>query len=318
MLLLFVQQTLAEDPKCSDSTTIQLTDKPTMHFTGNAQVDFFNVTGYERKDALEKFNTIFQQPTESGNEKSPWIAGLLSLAVPGAGEWYADSKTKAVIFFGIEVASWVTAYIYNKKGDHQTDMFQNYANQHYRASAYANYSLSHIGELNPLASDSLTYAALIYPGGNSGCGPPFDCMNWTELNIFENKIMEYGNNGYSHQMPRYGDQQYFELIGKYPQFFSGWDEFDWNTPPSAIADGYNFTFAQQRLYADMRTQANNNYDIAGTFVGIAVINHVVSALDAYLTATNYNNAFHAKVDMHLQETPLGLIPVTEVKVTHTF
>ena len=52
----------------------------------------------------------------------------MSLLVPGSGEFYAQSYWKAAAFFAIEVAAWALAYTYDKKGDKQTDYFQNFAN----------------------------------------------------------------------------------------------------------------------------------------------------------------------------------------------
>ena len=68
----------------------------------------------------------------------------------------------------------------------------------------------------------------------------------------------------------------------------------------------------------MRANANHMYDIAGTWVSVAVLNHVVSALDAYWSATRYNSALRAEVKMRLQPTLYGLVPVTEARVRYNF
>ncbi|MGC8897670.1 MAG: hypothetical protein ACP5JH_00925 [Bacteroidota bacterium] len=45
----------------------------------------------------------------SGNEDRKWVLGaaLLSLAVPGAGQWYASDKQSALIFLGTEATLWL-------------------------------------------------------------------------------------------------------------------------------------------------------------------------------------------------------------------
>jgi len=51
-------------------------------------------------------------------------------------------------------------------------------------------------------------------------------VNLGELNRLEGDLGGY----YSHQLPPHGEQ-YYEEIGKYPQFNVGWDDFgNENTP----------------------------------------------------------------------------------------
>ncbi len=64
------------------------------------------------------------------NKKSPILAGVLSLLVPGAGEIYSEEYLKAGIFLAIEAAVITTAVIYDNKGDDKTTEFQNYADDY--------------------------------------------------------------------------------------------------------------------------------------------------------------------------------------------
>ncbi|MCK9626228.1 MAG: hypothetical protein M0R23_07215 [Bacteroidales bacterium] len=45
------------------------------------------------------------------SEKSPFVAGLLSFFVPGAGQWYAGNFGRGLIFFGSATAFSVISYI---------------------------------------------------------------------------------------------------------------------------------------------------------------------------------------------------------------
>jgi hypothetical protein len=293
-------------------------DAPALHLTGNPQVDFFGGVNLAGNHTSRTGPSQPLMPTETaGGEKNPWIAGLLSLAVPGAGEWYSDSKLKGAVFFGVEVASWVTAHIYDKKGDHQTDVFQDFANEHYNASQYALWTMNHLGALNPdLAGDKSSYFGLIFPNGDSTEGPPYRNMNWEELNSMERDIAVVGN-GYTHELPYWGQQQFYELIGKYEQFSRGWDDSDPADPPNKV-NPIQSTSKEMFVYAAMRANANHYYDISATFVSIAVINHIVSALDAYLTTKSHNTALHAEVNMRIQPTPVGLVPVSEARIQYSF
>ena len=50
------------------------------------------------------------------SRKSPVLAGLLSAAVPGAGQFYNEDYWKAAIFVALEGALITSAVIYNNKG----------------------------------------------------------------------------------------------------------------------------------------------------------------------------------------------------------
>ncbi len=49
-------------------------------------------------------------------------------------------------------------------------------------------------------------------------------MNFQKLNYYESQIGKEGS-GFTHKLPPHGDQQYFELIGKYYQYNPGWNDF---------------------------------------------------------------------------------------------
>ncbi len=293
-----------------------------VHLTGNRQVDFFGSA--EPALALKDRPVSLQELSESpdGTEKSPWLAGAMSLAIPGAGEVYTKNYIKGAAFFAVEAASWIIHFSYDKKGDNQTALFKAYADEHYSVDRYANWTLAHLSALNPLIPHSATeYHDAIYvydPDPSQPCPPPFDCINWAELNAMERDIAAGGSNGYTHSLPYYGEQQYYELIGKYEQFSRGWDDSD---PSSPVENNVPIRSTSARMfqYAEMRAQANNYYDVASTFVSVAVINHILSAADAFWSATRYNKALHAELRMKMQRTPYGYYaPVTQANFRFDF
>ena len=250
-------------------------DAPAVVLSGNARIDF---------SALREFPALFQEGTPEAalpSRKSPWLAGGLSLAVPGAGEFYSESYLKSALFLAAEAALWVLAYSYDHKADRQTDLFQNFANAHWSVVNYAQYAQSHYNPGNG------PYNWLI-PGTQGD--PPWMRVNWAELNRMESDIgATTPGMYYSHVLPQYNSQQYYELIGKYPQFNQGWDD----APPSFTYG--NQLSAELLYYSGERGKANRYYTTASTFVAIAFVNHVVSAVDAALTAGSYNRGLHASV-----------------------
>ena len=49
----------------------------------------------------------------------------------------------------------------------------------------------------------------------------------------------------------------------------------------------------------MRMDANDKFQLAKTFLGIAILNHVVSAIDARIAAKSYNKK-HSSLGLALQ------------------
>jgi hypothetical protein len=257
--------------------------------SGNARIDFSGVP---------EIPPVFQAGSpdaSNASRKSPWLAAGLSLMLPGTGELYSESYIKSAGFFAVEVALWVLAYKYDQKGNHQTDFFQNFANAHWSVVNYAQYAQSHYSPGNG------PYNWLI-PGTEGD--PPWMRVNWSELNRMESDIgATTAGMYYSHQLPTYNTQSYYELIGKYPQYNQGWDD----APPS-------FNYGQQLsaellYYSGQRGQANTYYTTSSTFVAIAVVNHVVSAVDAALTAGSHNRGLHASVGSQTIPSDRGLVTV---------
>lgn len=212
---------------------------------------------------------------ESVSKKKPLVAAGLSLILPGAGEFYSESYLKSAIFIAVEAAAIAVGLAYDKKGDDQTTFFQGYADQHWSAVRYAKWVSNPANTKNINSSIDPTKYNVLTTSGK---------VNWGELNRLETDLGSY----FSHKLPYYGEQQYFELIGKYPQFNVGWDDFgDENTPFEYKADRSNLT-KNFIYYSVERGKANDYYNIASKAVIVVFVNHIISALDAAWSAHSYN------------------------------
>lgn len=219
---------------------------------------------------------VVKSPLEEGvSKKKPMVAAGLSLILPGAGEFYSESYLKSAIFIAVEAAAIAVGLAYDKKGNDQTTFFQGYADQHWSAVRYAKWVSNPANTKNiNSAVDPTKYNVLTTSGK----------VNWGELNRLESDLGSY----FSHKLPYYGEQQYFELIGKYPQFNVGWDDFgDENTPFEYKADRSNLT-KNFVYYSVERGKANDYYNIASKAVIVVFVNHIISALDAAWSAHSYN------------------------------
>ena len=222
----------------------------------------------------------------SRSTKSPFLSGLMSFAIPGAGQIYTENYLKAGIFLAVEVGAVILAVNYDKKGDDQTELFENYANNNWDAGRYASWTIANLNQLNSNL-DPNNYN-LFDNNGN---------VNWSELNKLESDIGGY----YSHKLAPLGDQQYYEMIGKYPQFNVGWIEFgdDVNKP----FDYETPVVAQFKSYSKERGKANDYYNVAKWAVITVVSNHFISALDAAWSASKYNKKL--KLNISIEEKTIG-------------
>ena len=80
---------------------------------------------YQKFSALSNFYFVYEgESTEKKmttdvygfKGKSVKKAFLYSLVIPGTGEFYANSKIKAFLFFGVDVTCWSLYFSYHKKG----------------------------------------------------------------------------------------------------------------------------------------------------------------------------------------------------------
>jgi len=114
---------------------------------------------------------------------------------------------------------------------------------------------------------------------------PWDRVNWAELNAKELEIeSSNSSSGFSHTLPTHGQQQYYEEIGKYPQYGHGWDDADPNYAGTEIVTNH-LTY-----YAGQRDEANRIYSTATFATVMVILNHLASAIDAAFLADSYNDS----------------------------
>jgi len=68
--------------------------------------------------------------------KSVKRAFVYSLIVPGAGEFYANSKIKAVLFFGLDATLWTLYFNYHKKGKNKENEYIAFADLNWDEGKY--------------------------------------------------------------------------------------------------------------------------------------------------------------------------------------
>lgn len=244
-------------------------DNDQSNLTGSLSVDSKIIM--QNYKAVDNPNIIL----DNDNKKSPLLAGMFSLVVPGAGEVYSGEYLKAGIFVAIEAAVITTAVIYDGKGDDKTTEFENYADDY--TNPDHNWSVVRYAQwLNQYEITDETKKITINPDESL---PPWHRVSWAQLNAVETG---------SHKLPAHGEQQYYELIGKYHQFSAGWNDFTGGADKNQISPNFQF-------YSHMRGDANDLYSVAKTAVIGIYINHFLSALDAVWSTVSYNKDVAVKL-----------------------
>jgi len=234
---------------------------------------------------------------ELSDKKSPLLSGLFSAVIPGAGQVYNGDYWIAGIFLALEAAVITTAVIYDNKGDDQTIFFQNYADDYDNPDH--NWSVVRYAEwLAQYEGADLT--KIIIP--NSEGLPPWERVNWAELNAAETG---------SHNLPPHGEQQYYELIGKYHQYAAGWNDYTSGANNDLISS--NFTY-----YSGLRGQANDYYNTASTAVVCIYINHILSAAEAIWGAARFNSNLAVNLRVENQNIAGGTELVPTLKLQYGF
>ncbi len=220
---------------------------------------------------------------------NPGYAFLASAFVPGLGQAANRQWWKTAIFVAVEATA-IGVYIHREnRGRDGERYYQAYGNNYWSVVQYAQYLVSnHFNEHNTTLKDLLTSEGREkYVEGTEfgGIGPAFDItIDWNLINITalratERRSLYATGFAFSHDLPDYGSQQYYELISKYFQFGPGWN--DWNSNTHNINDG---NMSDRFWYhARIGFDFNDDLSVARNMLTLLVANHFFAAFDAYFT-----------------------------------
>lgn len=194
---------------------------------------------------------VFVTPTPAG-EKSPKLAFLMSLVLPGAGQLYAGAPKRGAGFLAVEASSWVAYGLLTSKGNEKKSEFRAFADAHWDIDKYVHWRTSYATH------------------GDTTHSLPF--KDDQDRSDYESKYPGQPGRGVEIDA-----QQYYELLGKYDQFVDGWDDKQRRDE----ADSTQLVTSVNRVkYEDMRNDSNKLLKRASLGLGVALFNHVISAIDA--------------------------------------
>ncbi len=223
---------------------------------------------------------------------NPGYAFLASAVVPGLGQAANRQWWKTAIFVAVE-ASAIGIYIHREnRGRDGERYYEEFGNANWSVVQYAQYLVTYHGDEHGKSfQDLLTDTGRnIYTEGEpfGGIDPAYDInIDWNLINIHDLREAERNSfyaTGYafSHDLPDYGSQQYYELMSKYFQFGPGWREWDiTRTDQFNIDDG---TMPEQFWYhARVGFDFNDDLSVARNMLTLLVANHFFAAFDAFFT-----------------------------------
>ncbi len=195
-------------------------------------------------------------PGLDSKQQSYWPV-LYSALVPGLGELTMGYKVRGIALMTIDVASWIGYFSLHQDGLDKREEYEAFADQYWAQRKFI--------DDHPLVWNNTgwTQEELEAAGqGVSGSGGPW----W---------------NGYIPWVSKEEDKQhYYENIGKYDWFVSGWSDYDPTlNPPLAKS-------ALRDQYRDMRGESNNALDDANAFVWVSLAARAVSIVETAIIVRN--------------------------------
>ena len=241
--------------------------------------------------------------------------GLYSAILPGLGQLqlYKEKSDRKVLnrslcYFGIESTALISTFLFNNKYESKKDEYKLFATDNWDFGRwiynYENFKSTDLSFLwsNVYIHDGFQDETWINIGEGShsikfSMGNQNNIISTTSeefLLIKENIIDFYDAGGediYSEfDIEIRGDQHFYENIGKYNEFFSGWIDADTvNTNVVVTEQGYSTPISPiKATYIDYYNDAENFSDVK-EFSNICIyFNHFISMIDAFVLAQKYN------------------------------
>jgi len=194
---------------------------------------------------------------ESGSGTS-YLPVLFSFLVPGTGELYLGHYVRGGLLLAAEITAWAGYAHYHNQGLDKRAEYEAFADAHWDYDRWIDEHLATEGLVDP------TFEELDSIGR-------YHWDQWPGYHTWHSKEEE--------------KQNYYENIGKYDWFISGWE--DW--------DGISHDTSLRTTYRGMRIDSNDDFDTADKFVYLSIATRVFSLIDTYLLVRRAGNDTGAPV-----------------------
>ncbi|WP_069130329.1 hypothetical protein [Rhodohalobacter halophilus] len=283
------------------------------------------------RDLLPSTNVLASENRTSFSLKhqirtDPGVAFLSSAFLPGSAQAVNQNWLRAGLFAALEVSAIIlTIDRYNRAGRLET-RYEEQADQNWSVVQYAHWLVEY-HEVHNLSNPHIDELRDEIEGVTPAFDPSVDwqavditLLRESERNTRYMTTDDQSASRFSHALPAYGSQQYYELIAKYYQYQSGWRDYhDFHDQLGHTGNRYNRRFLFDRngshasslfwQFADDAERFNDLYRSGRSFKMLLVANHVVSALDALFTVQLKQNRIEA--------TP-SIVPGRQISMTVRF
>ncbi len=194
--------------------------------------------------------------TEGETSKGTYLPVLYSLLVPGTGEIALGYPKRGVALVALEVTAWVGYFYYHDEGLDGRAEFEAFADAHWD---YDRWIVDHVAlESEPIQNRTFERLETI--------GPSW--QGWPGYHSWADKETEKLN--------------YYETIGKYDWFISGWEDWDPVAKPHDTA--------VRTAYRSLRQESNSDLDTAEQFVYLSIATRVFSLVETVFLAKKSGRA----------------------------
>ncbi|MFV1884680.1 MAG: hypothetical protein ACMZ7B_09345 [Balneola sp.] len=249
------------------------------------------------------------------------LAMLSSAIIPGSGQALNGNWGRAAVYFLVDVAGILYHVNRNNTARKNERAYERYANESWSVLAYGQWLVAY-SRANNIQNGYDNLGGLqdqVFGKEPTWGNTPND---WNEIVLKDIRAVEvqtpfYFPNGpgsnFSHVVQDYGSQQYYELMSKYYQFVPGWRDFyednsGFYSNPEANVNQFAYPW-DSSMGTDMfdrgtflAAEFNDNYRQAGNILKIMLLNHVVSAFDAYFTVTLRNSRIETQANLMRRES----------------
>jgi len=285
------------------------------------------VQGLSSFSAVQQDVSLAQDSLSDIDVTSPYYrypgkAMMMSLAVPGAGQLYVGRPMRTAAFLGIEIIALLAWNSYARQGEDMTRDFRDFADAHWHfrcwldsAQYYQNDPWGKGEGQIYIGTDGSHHLEFFVDMDDDG-RPEFFGNTKDDSKRLDQLMADPDTSDYVYVKR---SNEYYENIGKYNQFFSGWDDADPNNPDIEERESGLVALSEHRSqYLRKRADANRLKSMAGYAVSAIMFNHVVSAVDAIFATSRWNSEHARRLSGRLWFSPASPHGVGGMQISLTW
>lgn len=219
---------------------------------------------------------------------NPGASFLASALLPGSAQLAQRNPVRGALYLAVEAVALAVHADQIGKARNGEAAYERYADGNWSVVRYARWLVGYHdfhGLANPHIEQLRLQVTRLRPAYDTSIdwpAIPISLLRDVERNTLYIYGQIPGRNTFSHVMPDYGSQQYYELISKYYQYGPGWSDF----PDGKFTLPWDGTEMTDQFYLgrDRAERFNDQYRTASNMVSVVILNHLFAAFDGYFTA----------------------------------